>query len=33
VVVPVADHGLHLVYDIAYEWAALAKALVVQRSC
>jgi hypothetical protein len=33
VIVPVADHGLHLVYDIAYEWAALAKALVVQRSC
>ena len=33
VVVPVADHGSTLLYDIAYEWAALAKALVVKTSC
>jgi uncharacterized SAM-binding protein YcdF (DUF218 family) len=33
VVVPVTDHGWHLLYDMAYEWAALAKALVIQRSC
>lgn len=33
VVVPVADGGFSQLYDIAYEWAALAKALVVHRSC
>jgi hypothetical protein len=33
VVVPVTDHGWHLLYDVAYEWASLAKALFVQRSC
>lgn len=33
VVVPVSDPRSDLLYDIAYEWAALAKALVVQRSC
>jgi uncharacterized SAM-binding protein YcdF (DUF218 family) len=33
VVVPVTDHGWHLLYDVAYEWGSLAKALVIQRSC
>ena len=33
VVVPVSDHGTTLLYDIAYEWAALAKAFVVHPSC
>jgi len=33
VMVPVADPGWHLVYDVAYEWGALVKALVVHRSC
>ena len=31
--VPVADPGFHLVYDVVYEWGALFKALVLQRSC
>jgi uncharacterized SAM-binding protein YcdF (DUF218 family) len=31
--VPVSDPVSHLPYDIAYEWGALVKALVVQRSC
>jgi len=31
--VPVDDPISHLPYDVAYEWAALFKALVVQRSC
>ena len=31
--VPVDDPVSHLPYDVAYEWAALFKALVVQRSC
>lgn len=33
VVVPIADPTLRLALDVAYEWAALAKALVVHRSC
>jgi uncharacterized SAM-binding protein YcdF (DUF218 family) len=33
VVVPVNDGGFSLLYDIAYEWASLAKALVVHTSC
>ena len=33
VVVPVQDPADRLLYDIAYEWAATAKALVVRRSC
>lgn len=33
VVVPVSAHGVTLLYDLAYEWAALAKALVVKTSC
>ena len=33
VMVPIADPWGHLAYDVAYEWAALAKALVVVRSC
>jgi uncharacterized SAM-binding protein YcdF (DUF218 family) len=33
VVVPVSAHGLHLVYDVAYEWASLAKAFLVHTSC
>ena len=32
-IVPVADPASHLPYDLAYEWAALAKALIVKRSC
>jgi uncharacterized SAM-binding protein YcdF (DUF218 family) len=31
--VPVNDPGWHLLYDVAYEWGALAKALVFERSC
>jgi hypothetical protein len=31
--VPVSDPGSHLLYDVAYEWGALAKALVLERSC
>jgi len=31
--VPVADPLWHLPYDVAYEWAALVKALVLDRSC
>lgn len=31
--VPVSDPLSRLAYDVAYEWAALTKALVVQRSC
>jgi uncharacterized SAM-binding protein YcdF (DUF218 family) len=33
VVAPVNDPVSALPYDVAYEWAALAKALVVRRSC
>jgi uncharacterized SAM-binding protein YcdF (DUF218 family) len=33
VVVPVSDHGYHLLFDVAYETAALLKAYVVHRSC
>jgi uncharacterized SAM-binding protein YcdF (DUF218 family) len=32
-IVPVNDPPLGLFYDIAYEWASLAKAVVVDRSC
>ena len=32
-VVPVSVHGTDLLYGIAYEWAALAKAFVVHPSC
>ena len=31
--VPVSDPASHIVYDVVYEWGALAKALVLQRSC
>jgi hypothetical protein len=31
--VPVSDPFSHLPYDVVYEWGALAKALIVQRSC
>jgi sugar/nucleoside kinase (ribokinase family) len=31
--VPVGDPGSHLLYDVAYEWGALTKALVLERSC
>ncbi len=33
VVVPVDAQGITLVYDVAYEWASLAKAFVVHTSC
>jgi uncharacterized SAM-binding protein YcdF (DUF218 family) len=33
VVVPVSAHGLRLAANVAYEWAALAKAFVVHASC
>ncbi len=33
IVVPVTDPRTKLFYDVAYEWAALTKALVLQRSC
>ncbi len=32
-IVPVSDPVSHLPYDIVYEWGALLKALVLQRSC
>lgn len=31
--VPVADPASHLPYDVAYEWGALLKALILERSC
>jgi uncharacterized SAM-binding protein YcdF (DUF218 family) len=31
--VPVSDPLSHLPYDVAYEWGALVKALVLERSC
>jgi hypothetical protein len=31
--VPVNDPWSHLLYDVAYEWGALAKALILQRGC
>ena len=31
--VPVSDPWSHLAYDVAYEWGALAKALILQRAC
>jgi uncharacterized SAM-binding protein YcdF (DUF218 family) len=31
--VPVSDPASHIVYDVVYEWGALAKALVLHRSC
>ena len=31
--VPVSDPPTHLPFDVAYEWGALLKALVLQRSC
>jgi uncharacterized SAM-binding protein YcdF (DUF218 family) len=33
IIVPVADPLSDLFYDVAYEWAALTKALVLDRSC
>ena len=33
VMAPVADPRSHLLYDVTYEWGALLKALVWQRSC
>lgn len=33
VMVPQADPPSHLLYDIVYEWGALAKAMVVNRTC
>lgn len=33
VVVPVSDHGIHLVWDVLYETGALAKAFVIHPSC
>jgi len=33
VVVPVSAHGTDLLFNIAYEWASLAKAFVVHTSC
>ena len=32
-VVPVSAHGSTLLVDLAYEWAALAKAFVVHTTC
>ena len=32
-VVPVSAHGTHLLFDLAYGWASLAKAFVVQTGC
>ena len=32
-IVPVTDRGSRLVFDVAYEWGALLKALVLVRSC
>ncbi len=31
--VPVSDPVSHLPYDVAYEWGALVKAIVLERSC
>jgi uncharacterized SAM-binding protein YcdF (DUF218 family) len=31
--VPIADPASHLPYDVAYEWGALVKALILERSC
>jgi uncharacterized SAM-binding protein YcdF (DUF218 family) len=31
--VPVSDPWSHLPYDVAYEWGALTKALLLERSC
>ncbi len=31
--VPVTDPRSHLAYDVVYEWGALTKALVLERSC
>lgn len=31
--VPVSDPWSHLAFDVAYEWGALAKAIVVHRAC
>jgi uncharacterized SAM-binding protein YcdF (DUF218 family) len=31
--VPVSDPWSHLPYDVVYEWGAMAKALLLQRSC
>jgi uncharacterized SAM-binding protein YcdF (DUF218 family) len=31
--VPVSDPTSHLPYDVAYEWGALVKALIFERSC
>jgi hypothetical protein len=33
VMVPVTDPASHLLYDVVYEWGALTKALVLDRSC
>ena len=33
VVVPVTAQGFHLLYDFAYEWAALAKTFLVHTTC
>jgi hypothetical protein len=33
VVVPISDHGYHLLFDVAYDSAALVKAFVVHPSC
>ncbi len=32
-IVAVSDPPSHLFFDVAYEWGALAKALVLHRSC
>ena len=32
-VVPISAHGAHLVFNLAYEWASLAKAFVVRTDC
>ncbi|MBV8462716.1 MAG: YdcF family protein [Acidimicrobiales bacterium] len=31
--VPVTDPSSHLLYDVVYEWGALGKALLLERSC
>lgn len=33
VIVPVQDPASRLLYDLAYEWAATAKALIIHRTC
>jgi DUF218 domain len=33
VMVPVTDPTSHLLYDVVYEWGALLKALIIERSC